>query len=457
MTDATTDRLQLGHPLRTLGPDAWPHPADFPAPPTAADRARWAEADRAAMPERRLASRERMAREGVDGYFGLRWEHMRYLTGLPFDESEVAGSGRSGKFLVTMDDVWLIADSRYTIAARREAPDTTLYEVFAQLHDFWSDLTAKAGVHRVAVEAMTVPYLAWQRLQEAAPTVELVLAEGWVEADRQVKEPAELERVAAASAVADRALAALLPSIRPGVTEVDLALDLDGERNRWRGSPRLRRRLPRGAEAALPHGQPRREPVRSGSVLLFDFGAQVEGYRSDMTRTLFVGDPTTRDRDVYRVVATAQDVVFDRLEEAVAAAQGGEPMPTGRSMDQLARDVIEADGRFPVYGHGLGHGIGLATHELAGLGRRSPDEPLPRRTVFSVEPGIYIEGETGVRIEDLVVVDVDAGRVDRVTQFPRRGRCRRLAAGLRPAWRSLLLAVAASGCSFQLGRLKPRR
>jgi Xaa-Pro aminopeptidase len=420
MSDATTDRLQLGHPLGTLLPDAWPHPADFPAPPTAADRARWAEADRAAMPERRQRLRQRMAREGVDGYFGLRWEHMRYLTGLPFDESEVAGSGESGKFLVTMDDVWLIADSRYTIAARRHSPDTTLYEVFAQLQDFWADLTAKAGVRRVAVEAMTVPYLAWQRLQEAAPTVELVPAEGWVEADRQVKEPAELERVAAASAVADRALAALLPSIRPGVTEIDLALDLEW-RMRTGGADRLAFDVAclGGAEAALPHGEPRREPVRSGSVLLFDFGAQVEGYRSDMTRTLFVGDPTTRDRDVYRVVATAQDVVFDALEEAVAAAQGGEPMPTGRSMDQLARDVIEADGRFPVYGHGLGHGIGLATHELPGLGRRSPDEPLPRRTVFSVEPGIYIEGETGVRIEDLVVVDVDAGRVDRVTQFPR--------------------------------------
>jgi Xaa-Pro aminopeptidase len=154
-------------------------------------------------------------------------------------------------------------------------------------------------------------------------------------------------------------------------------------------------------------------------VLLFDFGAQVEGYRSDMTRTLFVGEPRERDREVYRVVAAAQGIVFDRLEEAVPAAQGGEVMPTGPSLDALARDFIEADGRFPVYGHGLGHGIGLATHELPGLGRHSPDLPLPSRTVFSVEPGIYLEGEMGVRIEDLVVVDVEAGRVDRVTNFPR--------------------------------------
>ena len=88
-------------------------------------------------------------------------------------------------------------------------------------------------------------------------------------------------------------------------------------------------------------------------------------------------------------------------------------------MDALARSVIEADGRFPVYGHGLGHGIGLATHELPGLGRRSPIGPLPSPTVFSVEPGIYLEGETGVRIEDLVVFDAGAGRLDRLTLFPR--------------------------------------
>jgi Xaa-Pro aminopeptidase len=94
-------------------------------------------------------------------------------------------------------------------------------------------------------------------------------------------------------------------------------------------------------------------------------------------------------------------------------------MPAGHTYDQMARDVITADGRFPVYGHGLGHGIGLATHELPGLGRRSPDEPLPARTVFSVEPGIYIENETGVRIEDLVIVDVEAGTVERITNFPR--------------------------------------
>jgi Xaa-Pro aminopeptidase len=204
------------------------------------------------------------------------------------------------------------------------------------------------------------------------------------------------------------------------VTEKELALDLEW-RIRTGGADRLAFDVAclSGPEAALPHGAPGDRPVTAGSVLLFDFGAQCAGYRSDMTRTLFVGEPSERDVAVYRVVAAAQDIVFERLWEDMSAAQGDRPLPTGPSYDTLARSVIEADGRWPVYGHSLGHGIGLATHELPGLGPRSPQQPLPRRTVFSVEPGIYLEGEMGVRIEDLVVLDVDAGRADRVTLFPR--------------------------------------
>lgn len=406
--------------LARIGPAEWPHPADFAAPPTASQREAWADADRVARPARLERLRERMREAGVDGYFGVRWEHMRYLTGLPFDESEVTGSGDSGKFLVGFDEVWVLADSRYTIAVRRQAPDSTPFPIQKVMTEHWADLVAAAGVKRVAVEAATIPHLTLERLREAAPEVELVPIEGWVEALRQHKEPSELERVAAASAVADRALATLLPSIRPGVTEKELALDLEW-RIRTGGADRLAFDVAclAGPEAALPHGAPGNRPVTAGTVLLFDFGAQVEGYRSDMTRTLFVGEPTQRDRAVYGLVAGAQDIVFEALDEAVAAAQDGEPLPPGRSFDALARSFIEADGRFPVYGHGLGHGIGLATHELPGLGSRSPEVPLPERTVFSVEPGIYLEGEMGVRIEDLVVIDVETGRVDRVTKFPR--------------------------------------
>jgi Xaa-Pro aminopeptidase len=412
--------LGLDAQLREVRPDQWPHPADFAAPPSASQRAAWAESDRAARPQRLAKLRERMAAEGVDGYFGLRWEHMRYLTGLPFDESEVTGSGDSGKFLVGLDEAWVIADSRYTIAVKRDAPDATLFPADTQLTDLWPSLVKAAGAKRVAVEAATIPHLTWERLVAAAPDVELLPIEGWVEAQRQLKDPSELERVEAACAIADRALASLLPSIRPGVTEKELALDLEW-RIRTGGADRLAFDVAclAGPEAALPHGAPGPRPVVADNVLLFDFGAQCEGYRSDMTRTLFVGEPSERDVDVYRLVAAAQDVVFERLFEDMSGAQGDREMPIGRSYDALSRAVIDADGRWPAYGHGLGHGIGLATHELPGLGRRSPEVPLPKRTVFSVEPGIYLEGEMGVRIEDLVVLDVDAGRVELITRFPR--------------------------------------
>jgi Xaa-Pro aminopeptidase len=420
MTTDTTSTHETAA-LQIVESRDWPSPADFAAPPTSADRERWAEADRAARPARLARLRARMAEAGVDGYFGVRWEHMRYLTGLPFDESEVTGAGDSGKFLVGAEQVWVLADSRYTIAVRREAPESTLFECYNALADRWPELMATAGVQRVAVEAMTIPHLVWERLASAAPGVELVPVEGWVEADRQLKEPAELERVAAACAVADRALASLLPSIRPGVTERELALDLEW-RIRTGGAERLAFDVAclGGPEAALPHGSPGDRPVERGAVLLFDFGAQVAGYRSDMTRTLFVGEPTPRDLAVYGVVAGAQEVVFDRLAEAIPDAQrGAAPMPMGRDLDALARSFIERDGRWPPYGHGLGHGIGIAVHELPGLGRHSPAEPLPRRTVFSVEPGIYLEGQTGVRIEDLVAIDVEAGSMTLLTKFPR--------------------------------------
>jgi Xaa-Pro aminopeptidase len=153
-----------------------------------------------------------------------------------------------------------------------------------------------------------------------------------------------------------------------------------------------------------------------GQVVLFDFGAQVAGYRSDMTRTLFVGDVTPRDRLVYEVVARSQRAAIDLLEARLAEGAG---LPTGREADATARAVIDEHGMWPAYGHGLGHGIGLATHEAPRLGRTSPETPLPSPTVFSVEPGIYLEGEVGVRIEDLVTVDAAAGRLEILTRFPR--------------------------------------
>ena len=335
-------------------------------------------------------------------------------------EGEEQSAGNSGQFLVTADETVVLADSRYRLQAQRQAPEWRIVEAYRDLPTRWPDLLAAVGAKRVAVEADVVSHADWERLAAAARDVELVPAGAWLASDRATKEPAELERVAAACAVADRALAALLPRIKPGVTEAELAIDLEWLM-RTNGAEALAFDVAclAGPEAALPHGSPGDRPVLDRAVLLFDFGAQVAGYRSDMTRTLFVGEPTTRDLAIYELVATAQSAAIEALESGVAAAAAeGAPLPSGRSIDRAARSVIEAGGHGDHFGHSLGHGIGLATHEGPSLGRRAPDMPLPRRTVFSVEPGIYLDGETGVRIEDLVAIDADAGTVQRLTRFP---------------------------------------
>jgi Xaa-Pro aminopeptidase/Xaa-Pro dipeptidase len=395
----------------------WPQPADFEAQPDPRRVAAWLEADRAARPSRVDRVRAHFAEAGVDAYFGVRSEHSRYLTGFALRPSEDKVAGNSGWFLVAGEDVMVLADSRYTLQAREQAPDCAVFEAYGDLPDRWVELTSSVGARKVAVEAAFVNHALWRRLEAAAPQLELVDVEGWIEADRAVKEPAELERVARACAIADRALAALLPRIRPGVTETELALDLEWL-IRTNGAEALAFDVAclAGAHAALPHGSPDGREVREGEVLLFDFGAQVAGYRSDMTRTLFLGEPAGRDLEVYRLVARAQRTGMQLLESRLV---DGVAMPSGREVDAAVRAVITEDGRWPAHGHGTGHGIGLATHELPTLGKRAPETPLVSPTVFSMEPGIYLEGETGVRIEDLVSIDATTGHLEIFTRFPR--------------------------------------
>jgi Xaa-Pro aminopeptidase len=403
--------------VTTAGERAWPSAADFRVPPTTADFERWTEADRAARPTRLARVRDRLARDGLDAYFGVRRENIRYLTGFDLREGEEKVAGHSGQFLLSGDQLVILADSRYALQARRQAPEARLENVYGNFPERWPELTASLGARRVGVEAGFVSHALWTKLAEADPAVELVPVEGWVEEHRAVKEPAELERVAAACTVGDRALAALLPSIRAGRTERELALELEWLM-RTGGAEALAFDVAAlaGPEAALPHGSPADRSVVDGQVLLFDFGAQVAGYRSDMTRTLFVGDPSPRDLEVYELVARAQAATIAGLERAIAE----ETPISGRAADALAREVIEAAGHGERFGHGTGHGIGLATHELPTLGRTAPpDAWLPSPTVFSVEPGVYLDGEMGVRIEDLVVFDREARRVERLTCFPR--------------------------------------
>jgi Xaa-Pro aminopeptidase len=399
-------------PVRTL-----PHPADFPAPPSDADRKRWHEADSAERPQRLARLRARMAEAGTDAYFGIRSEHMRYLTGFSLDDGEEKVAGHSGRFLVGGDEVVVLADSRYRLQAAAQASGARIENTTYDLAAIWPELLKGLGARRVAVEAALVSHQLWQQLQAAAPDVEMVEAAGWVEADRAIKTPAEIERIRAACAVADRALASIVRRVKPGQTEHEIALWLEWEM-RTGGADGLAFGIAclAGPNAALPHGSPSAAEVHVGRVLLFDFGAQVDGYRSDMTRTLGVGEPNQRDVEIYEIVAAAQAASIARLD---AGLRGELPIPSGREADAAARKVIEDAGHGDHFGHGTGHGIGLATHELPSLSRAGGEEPLAGPTVFSVEPGIYLDGVTGVRIEDLVLFDRSRPAVEVLTAFPR--------------------------------------
>jgi Xaa-Pro aminopeptidase len=402
------------------------HADDLPlaatAPPAPGDVVRWLAADAAARPGRLELLRARLAEGHVDAYFGIRPEDSRYLTGFSLRDGEAMVSGVSGQFLVAADETVVLADSRYRLQADEQCPGSRIEDVYGDLPDRWPGLLAGlrplggGRMARVALDAGAVSHATWQRLAAATPDVELVDAGGWLDELRQAKDPTEVERIGAACAVADGALERLLPSIRPGVTEHDLALALEWEMRRH-GAEALAFDVAclAGPRAALPHGSPGDRPVAAGEVLLFDFGAQVCGYRSDMTRTLFVGEPTPRDLALHALVARAQGAAFDVLAQSAAVGE----RPLNRMVDAAARDVITVAGYGERFGHGLGHGIGLATHEAPSLGRRAPERPLPSPTVFSVEPGIYLDGETGMRIEDLVAFDAGSGRCERLTRFPR--------------------------------------
>ncbi len=412
-------------PIAAGEPEAAREPAAVGAP-TPADRARWRAADRTARPRRLERLRARLADGDLDAYFGVRPENARYLTGFEMADGEEKVAGDSGRFLIGPNEVLVFADSRYTEQAAEQCPDARVERVYHDLVARWPELvrdqvpvvplSRQGGRRRVAVEAGVVSHALWTQLANADPGTELVAADGWVERDRQLKEPAEIERIAAACAIADTALGRLLPSIRPGVREDELALQLEWEM-RTHGADALAFGVAclSGPRAALPHGSPGARAVMAREVLLFDFGAQVAGYRSDMTRTLFVGEPTPRDRVLYELVASAQAAAIEALAQAAARGEA----PTNRRIDSTARSVIAEGGHGAHFGHGLGHGIGLATHELPSLGRIATEVQLPSPTVFSVEPGIYLDGETGVRIEDLVLFDAPGHRLERLTHFPR--------------------------------------
>jgi len=231
--------------------------------------------------------------------------------------------------------------------------------------------------------------------------VELVAAGGLVEALRAVKDPDEIAKIRAAAALADAAFEDVVGAGLVGRTEREVALDLEIEmRRRGAQGTSFSPIVAAGEHGASPHAVPRDVPIPAGTLVVIDWGAQLDGYASDCTRTVATGDLDPRDRAVYDTVLRAQ-------EAALAAVRAG---PTGQELDAIARAIIDDAGHAEHFGHGLGHGVGMEVHEGPRLSKQRKDV-LVAGNVVTVEPGIYVPGAVGVRIEDLVAVTADGHEV----------------------------------------------
>jgi Xaa-Pro aminopeptidase len=332
---------------------------------------------------------------------------IRYLSGFSLARGERATASWSGTLLVTAAEALICADPRYAEQAAAEAPR---FELVAsgqrRIHQLLPELLVERGALHVGLESDAISHRDAARIAEAAPGLELIHADRLLARLRIVKAAAEIEAIGCAAAVGDAAFHHLLTWIEPGMTERQVAWELEAWL-RTNGAEALAfdPLVLAGPRAAMPHGRPSDAVVDVGNVLLLDFGAQVDGYRSDMTRTLCIGDVPDQIVELHALVREAQRAAIDAVRPGVP----------GTAIDAAARDAIAAAGQGPAFSHGLGHGIGLETHEDPFL--LSFEAPLEVGMVFSIEPGVYLPGVTGIRVEDLVVVEEDGARL--LTHAPR--------------------------------------
>ncbi len=328
--------------------------------------------------------------------------NVRYLTGF---------TGTNGLALIGPRTRSFVTDFRYVEQAAAEVDSAFERRQASQdLRECIQELLPEGQV-RLGFESESVSVRTHARLRGLLPeSIELVPATGLVEQLRMVKEPAEVERIRAASTLADEALELVLAHGLVGRTERDVALALEVQmRELGAQRPSFETIVASGDHGALPHAQPRDVVIEPGQLVVIDWGAELDGYCSDCTRTVATGELSERAQAAYALVRSAQ---LTGLEAIRAGADG-------REVDALARAVIEQGGHGQNYGHGLGHGVGLEVHEAPRLSQRSEDR-LQAGTVVTVEPGVYLPGELGVRIEDLVVVTDRGSEI--LTSMPKQLR-----------------------------------
>jgi Xaa-Pro aminopeptidase len=339
------------------------------------------------------------------------------LISSPLNRRYISGfSGSNGTLLISESAALLFSDFRYRIQAARESAVFELRESSLErpLHTLVAEAVDELGLELLAVEGEQVSVALWNKLAEALRerfkerrVVELKAVEGVVEPLREAKDAGELATLRRAIAITDEAFAAVLPQLRPEHSERQAAWMFEvAMRERGAEAPSFPIIVAAGPNGALPHARPGDEPLGSGRPIVIDMGARVDGYHADLTRTVVLGEPDERFWQVYDLVLQAQRHALANLRAGMSGAEA----------DALARDIIAAAGHGDHFGHGLGHGVGLNIHEAPGL-RRGSQLVLPEGSVFSVEPGIYLEGWGGVRIEDLVLLHAD--RAEQLSHAPK--------------------------------------
>ena len=351
----------------------------------------------AVLPDMDTASRLGRLRAGLDGagvdaLLVTQLPNVRYLTGF---------TGSAGMLFVTAADALFVTDGRYRDQASEQlgaagvTARVAVGATQAAQRDALSAAAADAGIGRLGLEAEGVT---WAQQRAMADSwfrgVELLATTDVVEGLRRLKDDGEVARIEAACAIADDTLAALLPTLADGPTERDVAIALEfGMRERGASGNSFDPIVASGSNGAKPHARPSDRPIGRGELVVLDFGCIVDGYCSDMTRTVSVGDPGPDARHLYEVV----------FESQAAGSAAVAPGAVCRDVDRAARDVIEAAGWGDAFLHGTGHGVGIEIHEAPRVGSTSSDT-LAAGAVVTVEPGVYLTGIGGVRIEDTLVV-----------------------------------------------------
>lgn len=330
--------------------------------------------------------------------------NVRYLSGF---------TGTAAVLYVTKDRALLLTDFRYTEQARSQCPDWEVIELKNGLDEWLPEAVQEDGCRRVGVEAAHVTVARWRLWEEklryrwGSGSPELVAVESPVEELRMIKSDEEIELIQRACVLTDEAFQHILSFLRPGVSEREIALELEFfMRKKGAEGRAFDFIVASGPRSALPHGVASEKKLAAGEAVVLDFGCIYGGYHSDLTRTVFLGPVSAEQQQIYDFIRQVQERVRQEIK----------PGLTGAQADALARDAIAAAGWGDRFGHSLGHGVGLEIHEKPSLSVRS-DTVLRPGMVVTIEPGVYFPGKGGVRIEDTVVITSDGCRT--LTTAPR--------------------------------------